>query len=94
MIKSVGLSLALAFSTSVPALAGDSAATQSAFTAHLTANANADQVRKLLAAKDYKNVSRLDRDQDGRWSGTAFKNGKKTFVSVYLPTKKLAPATN
>jgi len=94
MIKGLGLSFALAVSASVPALAGDSAATQAAFTAHLTAKANAEQVRKLLAAKNYKNVSRLDRDQDGRWTGTAFRNGQKTFVSVYLPTKQNLPATN
>ena len=94
MNKALCLGLALVASTSIPALADGSAASQAAFTAQLSANANAEQVRKLLVAKDYKNVSRLNRDEDGRWTGTAFKNGQKTFVSVYLPTKLTTPATN
>ncbi len=94
MNKALCLGLAIVASASIPALAGDTSASQAAFTAQLSANANAEQVRKLLVAKNYKNVSRLDRDEDGRWTGTAYKNGQKTFVSVYLPTKLDTPATN
>lgn len=95
MNKALSLALVFAAGTAVPALAEDTSAQQAAFfNAQLSVNANADQVRKLLIAKDYKNVSRLSRDENGRWTGTAFKNGKKTVVSVYLPPKPATAATN
>ncbi len=94
MSKTLTLTLALVAATSISALAADTASTQDAFTAQLSVNANAEQVRKLLLAKNYKNVSHLGRDEGGRWTGTAVKNGKTTFVSVYLPAKPTVPQTN
>lgn len=94
MNKVLSLAIALTVGSAIPALAGETSAQQAAFNAQLSVNANAEQVRKLLIAKNYKNVSRLNRDEDGRWTGTAVKNGQKTFVSVYLPPKQTAPVTN
>ena len=78
--------------TSAPAVSADSSI--AAFTAQLAVRANASQVRKLLAAQNYTNISQLDRDGNGRWTGTAVKNGKATFVSVYLPRKPNTAVTN
>ena len=94
MSKALPLAAALIASLSIPAIANDEAASQAAFTAQLSANASAEQARKLLIAKDYKNVRLVDRDEDGRWVGTAVKNGKTTAVSIYLPANPEAPATN
>jgi hypothetical protein len=63
--------------------------------AELTTAANADQARKLLVAQGYTNVSDLNRDNQGRWTGTATKDGKTGFVAIALPEKApAAGATN
>lgn len=94
MIKALTLTFALVAGSAFPALAADKASSHDAVTAQLTANANAKQVRQLLLAKNYTNVSNLDRDSDGRWTGTAVKDGKTTFISVYLPAKPATAHTN
>ena len=55
--------------------------------------ANAEQVRKLLQSQGYTNVSELSRDSNGRWTGTATKNGERKLVAVALPNKVAAPST-
>ena len=63
--------------------------------AALSASANAEQARKLLQAQGYTNVSDLNRDASGRWTGTASKDGKTIFVAIALPAKTpAAPAAN
>lgn len=94
MRKLATLAVAALATATIPAIAADEQAVQSAYTAELADRANAEQVRKLLNAQNYKNVSILDRDEDGRWTGTAVKDGKSTFVSVYLPTKADVDAIN
>ncbi len=61
----------------------------------LTSSANAEQARKLLQSQGYTNVSDLNRDASGRWTGTASKDGKTIFIAIALPAPAPAtPATN
>lgn len=96
MNKILTLAFAGLAATSVAATAADSKQSAStsdattAFTAQLDADAKAEQVRNLLRAKKYTNVSELRRDANGRWSGTAIKDGKLQAVSVYLPEKRVS----
>ena len=93
-----GLSTSV-FAADAPAAAAapTSAAAESAA---MSDAANADQARKLLIAQGYTNVSELTRDDKGRWSGTAMKDGKTTIVAIALPEKAVdtkapaAPAKN
>ena len=56
-----------------------------AHSAQLSVAANAQQVRQILLAQGYTNVSDLNRDESGRWIGTALKDGKTVAVAVALP---------
>ena len=82
----------LALSTvgfALPAMAAEGQkfdpAQTAAFSAELTNAAKAQQARLQLAQQGYTNISPLDRDETGRWVGTAMKDGKKVFVGVILP---------
>lgn len=46
---------------------------------------DAKQAQNILAHRGYVAISDLERDADGRWVGTAIKDGKTIFVSVALP---------
>ncbi len=103
MIRSLSLATVLALGLAVPALAADTPAAAAgadqasitAFTKSLDNAANAQQARKFLMAKGYTNVSELSRDSNGRWAGTAEKNGKPVGVAIDLTPKTIeAPATN
>jgi hypothetical protein len=102
LIRTISLVALLAAGSSIHAIAGersssasasaDTVATQSA---QLSVAANAEQVRKLLQSQGYTNVSGLTRDANGRWTGTATKDGQQKIVSIALPTGRTAPsATN
>ncbi|HMN36967.1 MAG TPA: hypothetical protein PKD49_04535 [Hyphomicrobium sp.] len=57
-------------------------------TAHagqLKASYEAKQAHNILAHQGYVAISELERDNDGRWVGTAVKDGKTIFVGVALP---------
>jgi hypothetical protein len=41
-----------------------------------------DDARKHLKQQGYTNVSQLDKDADGKWVGTASKDGKTLVVAV------------
>ena len=102
MIRSLSLASVLALGLAVPALATEKAADAgtdpaavAAFTQSLSNSANAEQARKFLMAKGYTNVSELARDENGRWAGSAEKNGKKVGVAIDLTPRTLeVPATN
>lgn len=86
---------------SAQALAADEAAAPAAdsaavteYLADLSKAANANQVRDMLVAKGYTNVSGLVLDEQGRWTGTATKDGKTVAVSVALPHGAGATSTN
>jgi hypothetical protein len=102
MTRALSLAALLAVGLSLPAFAADEAAAPApdaaaiaAHTAQMSHVANANQVRKLLFAQGYTNVSNLNRGEDGRWVGTGVKNGKTVGVAIALPGKSAAaPVTN
>lgn len=70
MIRTTLLAAALATGLALPALAAD----QAAFTQ--------DQARQHLMHLGYTNVSQLQKDAHGNWTGTAVKDGKTVPVAV------------
>lgn len=97
MIRALSLAALVSAGAALPAMAGDdaasSAADTAAFTAQLSVQANANQARNILLARGYSQVSDLTRGEDGRWTGTAVKDGKTIFVAVEMPPKPVS-ATN
>lgn len=97
MIRALSLAALLSAGAALPALAGDEAASSAgdaaAFTHQLNAAAQATQARNILLARGYKQVSDLTAGENGRWTGTAVRDGKTIFVAVELPSKP-ASATN
>jgi hypothetical protein len=71
MIRTSLLAATLAAGLAIPALAADTAAT---FTQ--------DQARQHLMHLGYTNVSQLQKDANGNWTGTAVKDGKTVPVAV------------
>ena len=49
------------------------------------------QARLLLAHQGYTDISPLDLNENGRWVGTAVKDGKTIFGAVAMPSPR--PAT-
>lgn len=43
------------------------------------------QIRTMLMRNGFTHVSTLARDPEGRWEGTAMKNGKTRWVAVLFP---------
>jgi hypothetical protein len=91
MIRSIALASILATGLALPAVAGDAPANDAAnadpaaFTATLNYAASANTARKILIGRGYTQVSDLTRGEDGRWTGTAMKDGKVVMVGVELP---------
>lgn len=97
MNRALALGAVLAAGLSLPAIAGEKSAAISgnadvvaAHSAELSVAANANQARKILLSQGYVNVSELSRDANGRWTGTAIKDGTTTVVAVVLPPKPLS----
>lgn len=82
---------------STPVFAAETALDDATLTAvhaaELSNLAAAQQASRILAARGYVNVSITGRDEDGRWTGLAFKDGKTVLVAVELPRPQ-APFTN
>lgn len=93
MIRSLAVATAATFGLAAPALAADSSdpgpdtASVQAFYGQLNARAKSNEMRKLLYAQGYTAVSDLNRDANGRWIGTAMKDGKQVIVGVKFPPK-------
>ena len=89
MIRALALSTIATVGFALPALADNStefnSAQTAAFSAELQNEAVAQQARLQLAREGYTGISALQRDETGRWTGTATKNGKIVFVAVILP---------
>ncbi len=85
-IMLIGLAVA---GMTVPAYAGETssndASAAAAVSAQLANAANADQARVQLAHQGYTGISPLYRGEEGRWMGTAVKDGKTVIVAVLLP---------
>ncbi len=98
MIRALSIAALAAAGLSAPAFAGEQAANDTAaVSAHASELADAytaKQAHHLLASQGYINISALERDESGRWTGTALKDGKTIFVAVVLPSPKAAAATN
>lgn len=101
MIRTITLATVLATGLSMSAVAADeatapatTAAAVTEYLADLSKAANANQVRDLLVAKGYSNVTNLIRDEQGRWTGAAVKDGKSVAVSVALPENTGEATTN
>lgn len=87
MIRTLTIA-ALATTFALPALAADEPSTTGLTSAHAAELANgaaSEQAKRILAAKGYVNVAISGQDDDGRWTGTALKDGKTIFVAVELP---------
>ena len=99
MIRTLALTAALSTGLVCAAFAGDAQPVQSsgadsaAFTSALNSAASADAARQVLIGRGYTQVSDLSRSADGRWTGTAMKDGKIVMVGVELPPRPAA-ATN
>jgi hypothetical protein len=104
MIRTLILASAAAALTA-PAFAENSvapAADQAAPAADQAASARAQldqtsgalQARQHLVRQGYVNVSSLDKDANGRWVGTAQKDGKTVYVAIKLPIVPGTAATN
>lgn len=77
MIRSYFLAAALAAGLAGPAFAADEAggpAMQNLFTS--------TQAREHLSHLGYTNISALEKDADGKWIGTATKDGRTVAVAV------------
>jgi hypothetical protein len=71
MIRASLIALSLALGLALPALAADT-----------TGSFTEDHARQHLTHLGYTNVSPLQRDANGNWTGTAVKDGKTVPVAV------------
>ncbi len=85
-IRLMGLSVV---GMALPAFAHEASTNNSAaaaaFSAELANVANAEQARIQLAHQGFTGISPLYRGEQGRWTGTAVKDGKTVIVGVMLP---------
>jgi hypothetical protein len=87
MIRALSLAAALAAGLAFPAFADDTSAntaaeaqaTQGPATQNLFTQ---DQARQHLMHLGYTNISGLTKDADGKWVGTATKDGRTLIVAV------------
>lgn len=97
-ITSAAAAVITAAGFALPASAAESTTATTSFTSihaqELKNQYDAKQAHNILAARGFVNISSLDRDDDGRWVGTAVKDGKTIFVAVALPPAQAVTATN
>ena len=95
MFRSLAITIA-ALASAAPALAADTAATandtSSVAKQQLAYTSAALEARQHLVRQGYINVSELQQDSSGRWTGTALKDGKTGIVGIKLPV--VTSATN
>lgn len=85
-IMLIGLALtAMALPAYADEAATNNGATAAAVSAELANAANSEQARVQLAHQGYTGISPLYRGEQGRWIGTAVKDGKTVIVAVLLP---------
>jgi len=77
----------LTFGVAGSALAAENTANgvTSSHSGELKSLYEAKQAHNILAHQGYVAISDLERDIDGRWVGTAVKDGKTIVVGVALP---------
>lgn len=84
---------AAAFATDAAKTAPAAPSNASAAKSVLSEAASQKEARQHLARQGYVNISTLERDDSGRWTGTATKDGKTTFVAIAVPRRN-TEATN
>ena len=103
MIRALSLAAVAAAALSSSAFAETADTTKSeaidpaksaAFAAVLSSDVAAYHARVQLAHQGYVNISELDRDASGRWTGTAMKDGKTVLVTVDVPKAPVPAVTN
>ncbi len=97
MIRTLVVATALVFAAPVvaeeaktPTTGASNAEQQS----DLSFAAQEKQARDHLLGQGYTNISSLNKDESGKWVGTAQKDGKTNFVAIALPASDTAKATN
>ena len=97
MIRSLSIA-ALSAGIALPAFAEETATIDAGQTAQVSAGlthaAAAQKAQKVLASRGYVNISSLERDESGRWFGTAFKDGAIVIVAVDLRRPPAETVTN
>ena len=87
MTRTLSLAAVLVAGLALPAIA-DNMATKAAPQASATESAavgspfTMENARQHLMRQGYTNISPLERDASGKWTGTATKDGNKIFVAV------------
>jgi len=87
MTRTLSLAAVLVAGLALPAIA-DNTATKTAPQASATESAaigspfTMENARQHLMRQGYTNVSPLERDANGNWTGTATKDGKRIAVAV------------
>jgi len=99
MIRTASIAALVTAGLALPAVAADTSANVNAKHTSIHAQElknlyDAKQAHNILASRGFVNISALDRDDDGRWTGIATKDGKTIFVAVALPPVPAASATN
>ena len=98
MIRPLILATAIAAGFAMPALAEVATTIDpkapAAMSAALTNAAAERQAQLILAGNGYVNISALERDETGRWFGTATKDGKPVIVAINMPRRPAGVATN
>lgn len=93
MLRSLFIAAA-AIGISIPAMADEAKApaNHSPELAHQKASDVSGEVeaRKHLLSQGYTAVSELERDANGRWTGTATKDGKTVIVAIKVPAANSA----
>ncbi len=96
MIRAISLAAALAVGASFPALATPALATEAGSGPAYQQLFTEVQARQHLMHLGYSNDSELAKDEDGKWIGTATKDGKTRAVAVDIkrPVADGSPKTN
>lgn len=97
MTRTLALTALLAAGLAAPAFAAGEQTNANASATEIAAlsfAANANQVQKLLGAQGYTQVSVLGRDDHGRWTGVALKDGQQRLFAVGLRGSQPQPITN
>ncbi len=95
MTRTIAMTALAAISFTAPAFAAEPAtnSAQGAALGNALTNASAEQqARMLLAHQGYTGISPLSLNENGRWIGTAVKDGKTIFVAVTMPPPMAAVA--
>lgn len=89
MVRSIILAAAVSIAATSPIIAADQAQQKSV----LEATAAQTEARNHLIRQGYSNISDLQKDENGRWTATAVKDGKVRIVAIDIRRQKSDSAT-